>query len=232
MRRVDSLEKTLILGGIGAGGEGDDGERDGWMASPTRWAWVWINSGSLWWTGRPGVLWFMGSQRVRHDWVTELNWTEEYPFFFFFLEPNSRRVNDMDFLWNGDALLSFSNGNASCFHKHVIYTHNNKQHDLLHYVKKLWHQDFFFTSSLMVSKQIDYLNGFAYTCLPLWIWHDLIHELQTIKFSTCETIVANHRKFRWHTLTAHTSFKCQFSVILPPRIIWFYFLKLLLILVF
>ena len=46
------------------------------MASPTWWTWVWINSGSWWWTGRPSVLRFMGSQRVRHDWVTELNWTE------------------------------------------------------------------------------------------------------------------------------------------------------------
>ena len=44
------------------------------MASPTRWAWVWVNSRSLWWTGRPGVLRFMGLQRVRHDWATELNW--------------------------------------------------------------------------------------------------------------------------------------------------------------
>ena len=46
------------------------------MASPTRWTWVWVNSGSWWWTGRPGVLWFMGLQRVGHDWATELNWTE------------------------------------------------------------------------------------------------------------------------------------------------------------
>ena len=46
------------------------------MAPPTQWAWVWVNSGSWWWTGRPGVLWFMGSQRVGHDWATELNWTE------------------------------------------------------------------------------------------------------------------------------------------------------------
>ena len=46
------------------------------MASRTRWTWVWVNSGSWWWTGRPGVLRFMGSQRVRHDWVTELNLTE------------------------------------------------------------------------------------------------------------------------------------------------------------
>ena len=59
-----------------AGGEGDNRGWDGWMASPTRWTWVWVNSGSWWWTGSPGVLWFMGSQIVRHDWATELNWTE------------------------------------------------------------------------------------------------------------------------------------------------------------
>ena len=46
---------------------------DGWMASPTRWTWVWVNSRSWWWTGRPGMLRFMGSQRVGHDWATELN---------------------------------------------------------------------------------------------------------------------------------------------------------------
>ena len=74
MRRVDLLEKTLMLEGLGAGGEGDDRGWDGWMASLTRWMWVWVNSGSWWWTGRPGGLHFMGSQRVRHDWVTELNW--------------------------------------------------------------------------------------------------------------------------------------------------------------
>ena len=59
----------------GHGGEGDNRGWDGWMASLTQWTWVWVNSGSWWWTGRPGVLWFMGSQRVRHDWATELNWT-------------------------------------------------------------------------------------------------------------------------------------------------------------
>ena len=76
MRRVDSLEKTLMLGGLGAGGEGDDRGWDGWMASLTRWMRVWVNSRSWWRTGRPGVLRFMGSQRVEHDWATELNWTE------------------------------------------------------------------------------------------------------------------------------------------------------------
>ena len=57
------------------GGEGDNRGWDGWMASPTQWRWVWVNSGSWWWTGRPGVLWFTGSQRVGHDWATELDWT-------------------------------------------------------------------------------------------------------------------------------------------------------------
>ena len=61
--------------GLGPGGEGDDRGWDGWMASLTQWTWVWVNSGSWWWTGRAGVLWFMGSQRVGHNWATELNWT-------------------------------------------------------------------------------------------------------------------------------------------------------------
>ena len=62
--------------GLGAGGKGDDRRWDGWMASPTWWTWVWVNSGRWWWTGRPGMLRFMGSKRFGHDWVTELNWTE------------------------------------------------------------------------------------------------------------------------------------------------------------
>ena len=55
-------------------GEGDDRGWDGWMASPTQWTWVWANSGSWWWTGRPGVLQSLWSQRVGHDWVTDMNW--------------------------------------------------------------------------------------------------------------------------------------------------------------
>ena len=54
---------------LGAGVKGDDRGWDGWMASPTRWTWVWMNSGSWWWTGRPGVLQFMGSQRVGLNWT-------------------------------------------------------------------------------------------------------------------------------------------------------------------
>ena len=76
IQRVDSLEKTLMLGGIGGRRRRGWQGWDGWMASPTQWTWVSVNSGSWWWTGRPGVLRFMGSQRVRQDWATELNWTE------------------------------------------------------------------------------------------------------------------------------------------------------------
>ena len=71
IQRANSLEKTLILGRLRAGGEGDDREWDGWMASPTQWTWVWVNSGSWLWTGRPGMLQSMGLQRVGLDLVTE-----------------------------------------------------------------------------------------------------------------------------------------------------------------
>ena len=57
-----------------ARGEGDDRGWGGWIASPTRWTWVWASSGSWWWTGKPGVLQSMGWQKVRHDWAAELNW--------------------------------------------------------------------------------------------------------------------------------------------------------------
>ena len=71
MWRTDSLENPLMLWKI-------EGRRrrgwDGWMTSLTQWIWVWASSQSWWWTGRPGVLQSMGSQKVRHNWVTELNW--------------------------------------------------------------------------------------------------------------------------------------------------------------
>ena len=84
MRRVDSLQKTLMLWGIG--GKRRKGRQR--MASPTQWTWVWVNSGNWWWTGRPGVLQFMGLKRVRHDWVTELNWLKpNYLYFVWLLIP-------------------------------------------------------------------------------------------------------------------------------------------------
>ena len=87
--RTDAEAETLILWckelthwkrpqcweRLRAGGEGDDRGWDGWMASLTQWTWVQVDSGNWWWTGRPDVLRFMGSQRVGHNWATELNWT-------------------------------------------------------------------------------------------------------------------------------------------------------------
>ena len=101
MWRTDSLEKTLMLvknwltgkdpdaceelthwkrpwrwERLKAGGEEDDRGWDGWMASLTQWTWVWASSGSWWWRGKPSLLQSMASQRVGHNWATELNWTD------------------------------------------------------------------------------------------------------------------------------------------------------------
>ena len=78
MLRTDSLEKTLMMEKI-EGRRRRGQQRMRWLdGSPTQWTSIWVNSRSCWWTGRPGVLRFMGSQRVGHDWVTELNWTIWY----------------------------------------------------------------------------------------------------------------------------------------------------------
>ena len=77
-KKLTHLKRPWCWERLRAGGEGGDRGWDGWMASPTQWTWVWVDSGSWWWTGRPGVLLFMGLQRVGHDWVTELSWTELY----------------------------------------------------------------------------------------------------------------------------------------------------------
>ena len=75
--RTDSFEKALMLWKIEMGGEGDNRGWDSWMASLTWQIWVWTSSRNWWWIGKPGVLLSMGSQGVRHDWVTELNWTKD-----------------------------------------------------------------------------------------------------------------------------------------------------------
>ena len=76
MWRIDSFEKTLMLEKIEGGGEVDDRGWDGRMTSLTQWTWLWVSSRSWWWIGRPGVVQFMGLQRVGHNRVTEWNWTE------------------------------------------------------------------------------------------------------------------------------------------------------------
>ena len=88
MRGDDSLKRPWYGKRWKVRGEGDNRGWDGWTASLTQWTWVWVDSGSWWWTGRPGVLRFMGSQRVGHDWATELNWTDSG---WFIYKKNSRK---------------------------------------------------------------------------------------------------------------------------------------------
>ena len=74
-KEVTYLKRPWFWGRLKAG-EGNNRGWDGWMASLTQWTWVWVNFRSWWWMGRPSVLQSMESQRVRHDWAIELNWTE------------------------------------------------------------------------------------------------------------------------------------------------------------
>ena len=73
---LKNLERPWCWERLHVEGEVDGTGWNGWMASPTQGTWIWVSSGSWWWTGRPGVLQSIGLQRVRHSWVTELNWTE------------------------------------------------------------------------------------------------------------------------------------------------------------
>ena len=80
MWRTDSLEKSWYWGRLNTEREGNERGWDGWMTPPTWWTWIWAISGSWWWTGMPGVLQSMASQRFRHYWVTELTQTDGEPF--------------------------------------------------------------------------------------------------------------------------------------------------------
>ena len=75
-KELTHLKRPWCWERLKVAGERDNRGWDGWMESPTQWIWVWANSGSWWWTEKPGVLQSMGSQKVGHDWETELNWAE------------------------------------------------------------------------------------------------------------------------------------------------------------
>ena len=105
--RTDSLEETLRLERLRAGEEDDKGW-DGWMASPTWWTWVWASSRSWWWTGRPGVLQSVGSQRVGNDWATELtDWLWECVEYLSIVHfsPCGKKPSPQLRIWTGEQVL-------------------------------------------------------------------------------------------------------------------------------
>ena len=148
MRRVDSLEKTLMLGGIeGRTRRGDRGW-DGWMASLTRWTWIWVNSRNWWWTGRPGVLRFMGSQRVGHDWAAELNRTDG-------------KLDDMQYRWE-----------VSSFHSVVIQRSPISKN--IWYFKKFL--DFLSLQTLWSCYQVVGTRNLHLTGFPMWYWFSSVFK--------------------------------------------------------
>ena len=148
MRRVDLLEKTLMLGGLEAGGEGDDRGWDVWMASLTRWTWVWVKSGSWWWTGRPGVLRFMGSQsRTRlSDWTElrcNIHWKWKWKSFShgFFVTPwtspdQNTGVGSLSLL---QGIFTTHGSNPAPLHcRQILYQLSHKGSHELVYQDSLW----------------------------------------------------------------------------------------------
>ena len=118
VQRADSLEKTLMLGG-----EGDNRGWDGWMASPTQWAWVWVNSGSWWCTGRPGVLQSMGSQSRTwlSDW-TELNWSilnSKYYLRQGFLGTEVTYYKHLEFQSTANNFITYTKWQIWCWYPHL-----------------------------------------------------------------------------------------------------------------
>ena len=119
-----TLKRPWCWERLRAGGEGNNRGWDGWMASPTQGMRVWINSGSWWWTGRPGLLQYVGLQRLGHDWVTEHNWIPSPPLaLFVVMLPKAHltlhsRMSGSRWLitpsWLSGSLVQFSSVAQSC----------------------------------------------------------------------------------------------------------------------
>ena len=123
---------TVINGHPPPGGEGDDRGWDGWMASLTRWTWVWSSSGSWWWSGKPGVLRFMGSKRVRHNWTDRAQ-----SCVLFLVQTCFKSVTENDNVWRLQVrfchlLFLHTSLMATCFVVHLINFHGK-----LSFVKNL-----------------------------------------------------------------------------------------------
>ena len=106
-KELTHLKRPWFWVSLKAWGKGDDKGWDGWMASSTRWIWVWVNSGSWWWTGRPDMLQSMGLQRIEHDWATKLNW--------------NMHIVIMSQIWNSKNEVILIDLQPVCITNHLLY---------------------------------------------------------------------------------------------------------------
>ena len=179
MQRADSFEKTLVLERLRAGGEGGDRGRDGWMASLTQWTWAWVDSGSWWWTGRPGVLKFMW--RIRHDWATELKWTLHIS--------NISRMTIYSLVYSSTNLNQSMKGTAT--HQHSSL--ENSRNCVVHGVAKNWTQlgDFHFQLSFHTVRGFSIVNE-AEEFFFFFFWNSL--ALSMIQWSSVRNQIINFGK--------------------------------------
>ena len=163
------LKRPWCWKGLRAGAEGDGRGWDGWMASPTGWTWVWVDSRCWWWTGRPSVLQFMGSQWIGHDWATELNWTEFKISFLFPRESSPfnvisgwfmRSLALLHFVWLSSQYLIKKNFQLSLFYSE--------------YPQKLFDNDPVYSCLSCLLTQLEgefyYYLLWCYLCIPQ-TWH-------------------------------------------------------------
>ena len=120
-KELTHLKRPWCWERLRAGEEGNNRGWDGWMASPTQWTWVWVDPGSWWWTGRPGVLRFMELQTVGHDWVTEQNRTGSYIIISIAVGPKSGQ----DLIINWTSLICVLTLNLGTIRHSPIYTLTN-----------------------------------------------------------------------------------------------------------
>ena len=134
MRRVESLEKTLMWKELGAGGEGDDRGWDGWMASRTRWPWVWVNSGSWWWTGRPVMLQPMGGKES--DTTEQLNNNNKCykQGYIFLLKTTAAKSNLITLYFSPASASVFSTINLKIISNELWYIWKNSQSHVFNFL--------------------------------------------------------------------------------------------------
>ena len=178
------LKRPLWWERLRAGKERDDRRWDGWMASPTQWTWVWVDSGSWWWTGRPDMLRFMGWQRVGHDWATELNW---YVLRIF----PKKDINPItDFTPWGSFLFIFPSILISIFMKATLPVHLNKFCWLIFLIKLSPMKHKIKIKKILIPKILTNINKITNANYVLWVKVVYFCYLVLYKFASSKNMSA------------------------------------------